>query len=383
MLLTKNSMVVRAETSCLDPVGAVAELQSEISRFCSSLAGLIVYRAPHYEHEGLAQALSNAFSCPIVSCTTAGEIGDKYRQNGILAIGFSASHFAFHTLQIPDLRTYDLRRIAKEAAQIESGLRFSKSFKPSAMFALLLVDGLSTLEEQLVAPLHQAFGGIPLIGGSAGDNLDFRETFVLCQGRYQSNAATFTVIESLMPFEPLRVQHFEPSSQDLVITSSDPRRRIVYEIDGGPAAWQFADLLGLKVEQLSPHIFSKYPVMLQIGREWYVRSVQKVNDDGSLTFFCAIDDGLPLTVAKGVGLADTLEKNVVNLEQRFSQIHLTLGIDCILRRLEVQEKGLEAFVEPLLKRLRFAGFSGYGEQFNSLHVNQTLTSIVLGEPREL
>jgi hypothetical protein len=244
---------------------------------------------------------------------------------------------------------------------------------------VLLVDGLSISEESLVGQLYRSFRGMPLIGGSAGDNLQFKQTRVYCQGSYLENAATFTVVESLLPFDVFRVQHFKPSEQDLVITSSDPQSRVVYEIDGAPAASQMASLLGLSVDQLNPQTFSKHPMMLQIGEEWYVRSIQKVNPDGSLSFFCAIDDGLPLTVASGVGLVETLRREVERIEADFKRVHLTLGVDCILRRLEIEEKGLHSQVCPLLGRLRFAGFSSYGEQIRSLHVNQTLTAVTIGE----
>ncbi len=120
------------------------------------------------------------------------------------------------------------------------------------------------------------------------------------------------------------------------------------------------------------------PVMLQIGDEWYVRSIEKVNPDGSLTFFCAIDNGLPLTVARGIGLVDTLRRQVEEIERAFSDIAFTLGCDCILRRLEIMGSGQRAEVESLLRRIRFIGFSTFGEQFNAVHVNQTLTGVVFG-----
>ena len=86
----------------------------------------------------------------------------------------------------------------------------------------------------------------------------------------------------------------------LVITEADPQNRRVIEIDSEPAAQAYANILGLKTEDLNPMAFSKYPVILQIGGKHYVRSIQKVNEDGSLSFYCAIDNGLVLTLAKGI-----------------------------------------------------------------------------------
>ncbi|MFN8610618.1 MAG: FIST N-terminal domain-containing protein [Vulcanimicrobiota bacterium] len=367
--------IVRAWSTAREPEVLVRELVLQLAQSGVSPAGLFLFRGTGYEDEALGRALREAFSCPVASCTTAGEILDDYLDHGAVAVAFSSRHFAIRQLAIPDLRGFDFRRLPGMARACLD----APALPGARAFGVLLVDGLSVSEESLVGQIYSAFQGMPLIGGSAGDGLQFARTRVYCDGTYRENAATFTVVESLLPFEIFRVQHFTPSQQDLVITRSDPHRRIVYEIDGAPAAAQLARLLGLRVEELNPQTFSKHPMMLQIGEDWYVRSIQKVNPDGSLSFFCAIDDGLPLTVASGVGLVDTLAREVDRIEHEFKRVHLTLGVDCILRRLEIEEKGLRAEVSPLLQRLRFAGFSSYGEQIRSLHVNQTLTAVTIGE----
>lgn len=369
-----SSPLLRAHSAEVEPSALVEDLASQFAALATEPAGLFLFRSPLLEDDGLSRALNQRFHCPIASCTTAGEIDDEYRSGTTVAVAFSADHFAFRQLSLPDLNCYDFRELPRAALDILE----SPTFPSAGRFGVLLVDGLSGCEESLVGQLQRAFQ-IPMIGGSAGDDLAFGRTRVFCEGQYRERAATFTVVETLLPFEIFRVQHFQPSSRDLVITRSEPAKRIVYEIDGAPAARQLARILGMDVAELTPQIFARHPMMLQIGEEWYVRSIQKVNDDGSLSFFCAIDDGLPLTIASGVGLVETLEQRVGEMERSFSRIHLTLGVDCILRRLEIEEKMLNLPVGSLLKRLNFLGFSGYGEQIHSLHVNQTLTAVVLGE----
>lgn len=370
-----NKALIRVHSRRREPAALVGELWKQFQLLSGPPAGILLFRDTDYADLELAALLRATFACPIASCTTAGEISDEYALGGAVAVAFSACHFAFHQVELPNLSEFNFRLLPDLARSILE----QPAFPGAARFGLLLVDGLSSLEESLVAQLHRAFQGLPLVGGSAGDGLQFDKARVFCAGRYQSNAASFTVVESHLPFDTLHLQHFEPSSQDLVITRSDPSRRIVYEIDGAPAAPQLARLLGMQIGELTPQIFSKHPMMLQIGDEWYVRSVQKVNDDDSLSFFCAIDDGLPLTIASGVGLVETLRAQVERLERDFKRVHLTIGFDCVLRRLEIAEKNLIDRIEPLLRRLHFCGFSGYGEQYRSLHVNQTLTGIVLGE----
>ena len=119
--------------------------------------------------------------------------------------------------------------------------------------------------------------------------------------------------------------------------------------------------------------------MLRFGGEYYVRSIQKVNEDGSLTFYCAIDEGLVLRVAQGEDLVENLQGALREARKEIPSIKLTIGFDCILRRLEVAEKGLEEQVNEILKQNDVIGFNTYGEQYNFVHINQTFTGIALGE----
>jgi len=139
--------------------------------------------------------------------------------------------------------------------------------------------------------------------------------------------------------------------------------------------------VGLEAQELSPLIFAAYPVVVKIGGEYHVRAIQKVEDDGSLRFYCGIDEGLVLTVAKGEDLASNLERNLKAVQQEIGQTDMILGFDCILRRLEAEQKQQIREVSDVLRRNKVIGFSTYGEQFRSMHVNQTFTGVAIGLPR--
>ena len=109
-----------------------------------------------------------------------------------------------------------------------------------------------------------------------------------------------------------------------------------------------------------------------------VRSIQKVNPDGSLTFFAAIEEGLVLRVARGDDLLDNLERALATAADRVGTSQAVIAFDCILRRLEVVEGGATEGVERAVNDHHLVGFSGYGEQFGGVHINQTLTAIAIG-----
>ena len=55
-----------------------------------------------------------------------------------------------------------------------------------------------------------------------------------------------------------------------------------------------------------------------------------------------------------------------------------LGCDCILRKLEISQSPLKDRISDLKERNNLTGFATYGEQFNGVHVNQTLVGIAIG-----
>ena len=356
---------------------AVEELVQQIRQ--PEMSGVIFFCSSQHGLGELGSAMAKAFDCPVVGCTTSGEIGPSgYCQHSLVGAGIASTELKLHHRLIRPISSFGLEQSRDLAAEIKAGLKFSSDFNSKNMFGMLLIDGLSMAEEQVVASLFHSFDRVPLLGGSAGDDLEFKQTRVYFDGAFHDGAAVFTLFETTLPFTVFKTQHFEPTGAKLVITESDPPRRVVSEINGGPAAEEYARAVGLEIDELTPMIFSTHPVMLKIGGEYYVRSIQKVNPDGSLTFYCAIDNGLVLTVAEGVDLVSNLEEQVAKLRRELGDIKLLIGNDCILRRLEIFDKGLQERVQNVLAPCNFVGFSTYGEQYNAVHVNQTLTGVAIG-----
>lgn len=371
--------IKKGSSASRDPVQAVQQLAEAITQDDISL--VIFFASSQYDLNELEKALDGRFNCPIIGCTTAGEITSDvgYIQGGIVGLSFSSTQLMVHPKLISPLHLFNASQAETLAGELRSELSLSVDFDRNKMFGLLLIDGLSMLEELVVASLHHALGGVDLFGGSAGDDLAFVETHVYFEGKFHKNAAVLTLFETTHPFKIFQIQHFEPTDIRLVITQSDGATRTVSEINGGPAAHEYAEAIGVDIADLNSVIFADNPVMLKIGGEYYVRSIQKVNPDGSMTFFCAIDDGLVLTVGRGKAMVEDLQVNFDQLRNELPSIKFILACDCILRRLELQQKGLTAGIEGVLKDIDFFGFSTYGEQFNGIHVNQTMTGIAIGE----
>ncbi|MBU1567772.1 MAG: FIST C-terminal domain-containing protein [Proteobacteria bacterium] len=335
---------------------------------------MVFFCSSTYDLAALGRAIKRRFSCPVVGCTTAGEIlaPAGYMQHSVVGVGFATSEITLVPMFIPSLTDF--------VNTPDSYLQLSSPDESIGReFGLLLIDGLSMLEERTVAAIHQLLRGrVPLIGGSAGDGLDFKQTAVYHNGKFYSHAATLAVFSTSLPFKIFQFQHFTPTETKLVITEADVATRSVSEINGLPAAAEYARIVGRAVDELSPTVFAAHPVMLKIGGEYYVRSIQTANVDGSLTFYCAIDIGLVLTLATSEHLPEQLSRQLVELVSELPNVQLILGCDCILRRLELERRNDCSRVADILAQYPFIGFSTYGEQFGGIHMNQTLTGLAIG-----
>ena len=356
---------------------------SEVAKAFKESYVILFYSNSHSASE-IEKLVPRILGNHCVGCSTAGEIGTKgYTDNGLSAIIFNREHFLFSPL------FFD--RISKHQENLHEGFGKLKTAiqedkiklgTSSESFIVTLIDGLSVQEETLVGQLGTAIVGIPVVGGSAGDGVEFKKTTVFYDGKVHTDCALFLGVTTKLPFRIFKTQHFNETNKKVVITSSNPETRVVYEIDGSPAADAYADVLNLKKENFSPQIFSQYPIMMMIGDEYYVRSIQKVNPDGSMTFFCAIDDGLVMTIANKEDLRTKTEEEFKKVCNELGEVEAILGFECILRKLEVNSfpQAKRDELVSLYRKYNVVGFHTYGEQIGSIHVNQTFSGVAFGKP---
>lgn len=364
-----------------DPCQAAREFHAAVSQ---PEMGLVIFFCSHeYDRELLGAELNRLFgSVPVIGCTTAGEIGSAgYRGASLSGVSFAtgAAHFACGRLDA--LHDFQASAAQTFAENLLNRLEHTApAAAPDNTFAFLLIDGMSMREETTVFALHTALQDIPLCGGSAGDGMNFDKTWIFHEGAFHTDCALLLLVSTPLPFRLFMTQHFVRDNERMVVTAADAARRIVHELNGRPAAAEYARVLGLGDQKLHPDLFARTPVVILINGTHYVRSIQKANPDGSLTFFCAIEEGLVLRVAHGADLTANLTQAFARIREEIGPPQLTLGCDCILRKLEIFESGLAEPVGALLQANRTAGFATYGEQYGGVHVNQTFTGIAIGYP---
>lgn len=206
-----------------------------------------------------------------------------------------------------------------------------------------------------------------------------QETHIYYNGQFHKDCALLTLFDTELPFHIFKTQHLMPTDKKLVITGTIPGKRCITEINGFPAAEEYARIIDKKISELTAETFSAHPFLLKIGGEYYIRTIVSANKDGSLSLYCDIDSGLVVSIAQSNNLTDNIRTTLAEAQKQVPNPRLILGCDCIARKLELESEGLIAGSKGFFSDCMFFGFSTYGEQFNAIHINQTFTGVVIGE----
>ncbi len=374
-----NDVVRMALSESSDAESVAQDLARQLMH--PHLGCVLFFCSAEYDLPALAAALEQYFGgVRLVGCTTAGEITPQgYGRGCVSAVGFDHRSFSIAAARIDALDSFSLLDAQQVVAQLAEECRGS-SREPITghSFALTLLDGLSSREELVLSALNAAFGRIPHFGGSAGDDNHLTRTHVYHDGRFHTGAAVVVLVHTALDFEVFTTHHIQPREEKLVVTAADPASRTVFELNAEPAALEYARLLGLDPQQLDLKTFALHPLAVRLGGQYYMRSIQRVNADLSLTFYCAVENGIVLTAMQPGPLLPNLRGLFERLERRLGPLLLTIGCDCFLRRMEVEARGLVADTAGLLVDQRVIGFNTYGEQFNGMHINRPFTGVAIG-----
>jgi hypothetical protein len=378
------SHIRRGFSLSTDPATAVGELHNAIAQPDAAL--VVFFCSSAYDLDALGAELRGRFvGVTLIGCTTAGEITPiGYQEGSITGFSIGGRGSRAVTTRIDCLG--DCAISAGFLAAEELMGRLSQGGPPvtdTNTFGLMLIDGMSAREEVVVSTIHWGMGAIPLLGGSAGDDMHLSNTFVYHEGAFRSNAALLALVQLDAPFRTFNTKHFRGTEEKLVVTRADPERRLVLELNAAPAAAEYARTIGCKVSDLSAEMFGERTLMVKIGGDYYVRSIQKAHANGSLTFYSAIEQGVVLTLASPGDLIADLRDMFTALQNEIGPPQLVIGFDCVLRGLEMERRQIRHVAGRLMADNNVVGFATYGEQFQAMHLNHTFTGVAIGHAATL
>jgi hypothetical protein len=384
----------RAEYACGITVLTSSEADAEAfargiadeARRCGAGFAYLFFSMQTFDpHRLNAVMLKHAPGLEVVGCSTSGEITpDGIGEGHALAVLLPAKNFTVASATIENIATSGMDTIVEEVDRLRRTLAEKTRGKTGQdRFAMCLIDGMSFAEEKITAALHWALDDIPLIGGSAGDDLKFEHTVLLSDGKVSDGSAIVMLVSTDVPFSIFKTDNFIPTDAKFVVTASDPERRTVLELNASAAAKEYASAVGKDIAELTQSGFASHPVVVKVGGEFYCRAVRGILDDGSLVFACAIDDGVVLTLAEARGMVETTRAKFEEIEKRLGGIDMVFGFDCAYRRVDAENRQVIRKMSELYQQNHVIGFGTFGEQYQSMHLNQTLTGIAFGlRPKE-
>jgi len=369
--------------------GSADELGATIERALRPCEpNLVLYFGhPSYDFAGLTAAVRQRFpDARTVGCTTMGEIGPAGLTEGaVVGLGLGPPCRAA-AVMVPELcrfRFEDGRRLAAElAAQL--GLE-PGGIVPGRHVLVTLTDGLSGMEEILVASLGSALSMVPLVGGSAGDARRFERTLVALDGRVEAGAAVVLLLEPSVPFHAFQLHHYRPTPGRVVVTRAEPKRRVVSRMNGRPAAAVLAELFGVPLDELRDGgidalVAPGIQFGFNVGGVHYMRSVMTLQGD-DLLLGGAVEEGAILTIMRAGDIVEATKEGVRAAQDALGgEAAVMLAFSCGGRLLEAHSRGVFSDFEAATSPLPCAGFTTYGEQFGPMQVNHTLTALMLGVP---
>jgi hypothetical protein len=369
-------MSVKIATShSMDPVACARELKAGVADIDASF--VVFFATPAVEPNALGEALANQFGkVPSLGCTTAGEmVSGRMLEQSVVLLALGADSIAHASVSVVEDVAKDASiRHAVEALGAHVGTAASK-LHPERYVGMVLHDGLNAAEEHVMAHLSQ-LTNVPFVGGSAGDDLRFERTVVFANFRPMTGMSALALLEPARPYHIIKTQSFAVRDEVLTATEVDEAKRTVKRFNGRPAAREYADRLGVPLEDVTKH-FRRHPVGLVMSDgEPFVRGLQRVSGE-DIVFFCQISEGASVHLLEARDMVERTRADLAAALQRVERPRALINFDCVERRGELER--LDKFDEyaALFRDVPTIGFSTYGESYIG-HINQTATMLLLG-----
>ncbi|MGA7723098.1 MAG: FIST N-terminal domain-containing protein [Ignavibacteriaceae bacterium] len=352
--------------------GAVKEIKEQIN--ISDPRLIIFFSSSNFNQDEIADGIKKSFKdADVIGCSSSGELtSGKMLNNSIVLMAFDKE--TVNDVKVEVIK--DLKGSPDPQATLNS---FEKYYKTpvsdldfTKYFGIILIDGLSGCEEKLMEQIGTK-ANISFVGGSAGDDLKFKTTFVNANGISYTNAAVLALIKSNVGFDILKTQSFTKLNKIFVATSVNENQREILELDGKNAIDIYSEAVGVAKESAASKFMSN-PLGVLAGDEPFVRSPQQFSENG-IKFFCNVAEGTELTLLESTNIVKDTQSDLDKKIKEFGKPSGLINFNCILRTLELQNKNQTEAYGAIFKEIPTIGFSTYGEEYIG-HINQTSVMIL-------
>ncbi|MCT4565141.1 MAG: FIST C-terminal domain-containing protein [Maledivibacter sp.] len=362
--------------------GAVQEIIKKIDQ--ENIKIVMFFVSPIYDFEYVSKEMHNKFSdCEVMGTTTAGEIcNEGFDDDGLLAISISSKEMRVKSAMIEDGNHHPILYKDKISEAMQSvGLDPSSLSISEKGFGIGLFNGMFCMEEKLLSVIYAVIkdSEFKIVGGTAGDGLDFKKTFISYNGKVINNGCIVTFVKTNEPFCIKKENIFIQSGKTMTATKVDVRNRVIHELNGRPAAAEYARVLGIDESDLDKH-FTINPLGRMIGDEIFIATPTQIHPDKSITVYAQVLPNSIVDILEPIDPKTVLHETLSEVKEEIPNLKVVMAFNCLLRTLYFKEKKLTGDLTNIFNEYvpLLCGFSSYGEQLGKFHMNETLTILALG-----
>lgn len=299
-----------------------------------------------------------------------------YTENGISAVAVFDGIMCAEGV-IEDITTYPLRH----AGEIEKAVKALPDTRNT--LCIQYSSAYSNCEEMVQDTFRSVceYHHIDVVGGTAGGPMIDDKTFVSLNGKVYGEAAVFVMIKNLNgKVYAYKENIYKPSGHFFMATDVDCEERRVYRFDDRPASEVVAEIMN--VDPNDPKAIKDAlcfsPLGRLTGKDVYITAEDKILPDGSITYFARIYNRTRLAILELDDIERVWNETAANVKYEIEEPSFTLMVNCYGRTKNFIKAGrLDSFAKKLTDEYGvYAGLSGFGEQINYEHFNQTMVLAV-------
>jgi len=362
---------------------------------------IMAFAAPKFEQQKMVNGIKSVIkNIPMIGGTTAGEISTQ---------GLSVKSVVVMALNSKDIKFYvgQGKNISKN--EVNAGKQLAKSvlkkaLKKNANTLIMLPDGLAGDGLEVIKGAQKILGeSFEIVGGSLGDESDFKHTYQYFNGKVYENTVVGMLICGGKKIKTATGVRSGWESIGNKFKSTKSKGNVVYKFGNKTALDFYRELLGKDRGKKLPAIGLEYPMGLIDERakiEGYdyfqIRCPLGINEkDGSVSFAASIPEGKEVTltyssrstIINGSKLSAMQAKKTLKGKPRLIMMFSCVARKMVLGRRTNEEVNLVKSVFG--KNVPIVGFYTYGEigpidkrvptLRNTRWHNETVVLYVLGE----
>jgi len=296
----------------------------------------MVFGSSRFDQARLLQGVRSILGeVPLAGESTAGEIVSDGPLNYSVVVWLIASEALLCSLGVAEAADRAPREAGQQAAH--SAIR---GFQGPRKGFVLFGDGLMTRYADILRGIQEVLGTSTLIvGGMAGDDLRFAQTYQYANERVLSRAIVGVLLGGPIALGVGCEHGFAPISKPRRITRA--RANILYELDRQPATSVYEEYLGSEVVERMRHTgFTRqhlaYPLGIQCepSDPRLLRNVVSFGEDGSLLCSGEIPEGawLQLMIGSHTLALEAARRAAQEAIQPLNRVAGVLVFDSIARR---------------------------------------------------